>query len=659
MAKIQIFGNILSYATPSASGDLVPKWYVDAMAENPGQTTMTIMTGTSIAPTQTGQVFYKEVTANTAFTLNASGLSAVNNEVCEFYLVINSSGNTVTLPSGWVWAGGSAPTIAEGTSIIHVFTTNAKSTWRAELLGAFPALSNSIVFTLQVPANADVWLAYGSPFESPITATWGDGSREVITTGDIQHTYTTAGTYRVKLKSANGKMPTLFFNTNSDYLRSVDYADVEWYGDSVSGTNLLYIGEMFDSCEHLTSVPATLFARNSNIGTFGLCFKNCSSLESIPAGLFGNNTSCLDFGSCFEGCSSLEALPAGLFAGFSSATSFSNCFRGCTAIPSIPADTFDGCSAVTSFAYCFMSCSSITAIPAGLFADCSNVTNFSACFEGTGVTSIPAGLFTSNRSVTNFAYCFESCRSLATVPTDLFDNLLNKADFFMCFANCSAWVPSTTTPYVPQIWERDNHAAYSISFTDTPFANTSAAVRQYVPDGWGGDITQYSSSTTYSKGDWTYYTFGGVPKVYTYINDTAGSNHMPGMATDYWAYGYLAPADVFVTFRREKSGYGINNNTTLTYYTTDFTNSNLTASWTQGSFNSATLSSTLWQQTDTLMMSTWALSNGNLTVTLSSPGPTQYPTSGLSGGDVLHFGGFVETEDSSYYYATSTTYSKN
>ena len=499
MANIKIFGNILSYATPSASGDLVPKWYVDAMAENPGQTTMTIMTGTSIAPTQTGQVFYKEVTANTSFTLNASGLSATNNEVCEFYLVINSSGKSVTFPSGWVWSGGSAPTIADGTSIIHVFTINAKTTWRAELLGAFPAIANSIIFTIQVPANTNIDLAHGEPFESPITATWGDGVTSEVTTGDLEHTYATAGTYQVKLKSSNGKMPVLYFSVNSDYIRSVDYVDVEWYGSALSGTNLIYVGEMFDQCEHLTTVPATLFARNNNIGDFGNCFRNCSGLESIPDGLFGNNTSARDFYRCFDGCSSLEAIPDGLFSGFSSVTTFERCFNGCTSLRSIPADTFEDCSAVTSFAGCFRFCSSITAIPSGLFADCQNVTSFTQCFENSGITTIPSGLFTANRSVTSFNSCFDTCHSLVTVPTNLFDNLTGKASFTACFSGCSSLAPSASPPYVPQVWEKDSATTSSACFSDTP-----ASVRQYVPSGWGGNIPLYNYYTTYSKGDWVY-----------------------------------------------------------------------------------------------------------------------------------------------------------
>lgn len=601
-------------------------------------------------------VFKIAPSSNISFSFAASDAS----DCMQTFDLVVTFGSTVydlAFPQSVSWSYYPSSFEANKTYIFQFSTFDSGETWYGVCLNGPPADSNknSIIFTIQVPANTNIYLAYGEPFESPITAAWGDGVTTEVTTGDLDHTYATAGTYQVKLKSSNGKMPVLYFTVNSDYIRSVDYADVEWYGDAVGNTNLITVTEMFSLCEHLTSVPATLFARNNNIGDFGSCFRNCSGLESIPEELFGNNTSCIDFSSCFEGCGSLEELPSGLFSGFSSVTTFASCFKGCTSLQSIPADTFEDCSAASSFASCFLNCSSLTAIPSGLFADCTNVSNFSSCFSGTSITSISSDLFTANRSVTSFNGCFSGCRSLVTVPTDLFDNLQTKADFRMCFNGCSAWVPASATPYVPQVWEKDTD---TLHFNATYcFGNTSASVRQYVPFGWGGDIAVYDSTATYSKGDWVYYSFGGVPKVYTYINDTPGSNHAPEITNGYWVYGYRAQAEVFVTFKLAKSGVG--NNTTLTYYTTDFINSNLSALWTQGNFSAATLNSSTWQQADTLMMSTWSLSGGNLTVTLSSMGPTQFPTSGLSSGDVLRFGGFEETEDSSYYYATSTTYSKN
>ena len=602
-----------------------------------------------------------------------------------FDLVV-TFGSTVynlAFPESLKWGYCPSEYEANTTYIFRFSTFDSGETWYGVCLNGPKSdpNKNSIIFIVTVPANTlvDLYNEYdGLTLLSPITADWGDGTTEELTTGTIQHTYTSAGTYQIRFKSTDGKMPILGFSYLEGLLDSIDYADVEWYCNSNFGTNLISVEYMFWGCENLVSVPGSLFSRNNNIGSFESCFQRCG-LESIPSGLFGGNTQAQLFNQCFSDCSNIESIPSNLFDGFVSVTSFSSCFGNCSSLLSIPTGLFDDCASVQDFAGCFGGCSSLTVIPSGLFDACTNVTSFSGCFDGTAISEIPASLFVYNRQVTNFSSCFSSCgdltiipnglfntnssannfnacfsgcTNLTTVPVNLFANI-TQADFRACFKNCSSFVPNVSPPYVPQIWEKDTDTTHDAVLYS--YLNASASARQYVPNQWGGTISGFNPLTMYSKGDWVWYTFNGVPKVYTYINETSANNQYPGLSTDYWVEGYLVPADVFVTFSKPQSGTSLVA-TTINYKGTEFTYSQAPA-WTYGSFDSATWNA-LWQQADSFMMSNLSLTNGVLTLTMGD-GANVYPLDNLAKGDVLTFGGFTESDDGSYWHATSSTYTKS
>ena len=62
----------------------------------------------------------------------------------------------------------------------------------------------------------------------------------------------------------------------------------------------------FDGCKNLRSIPADLFAYNTQVTNFDYCFKACQALTKIPDGLFANNTEATGFSGCFEGCLKLK-----------------------------------------------------------------------------------------------------------------------------------------------------------------------------------------------------------------------------------------------------------------------------------------------------------------------------------------------------------------
>ena len=71
------------------------------------------------------------------------------------------------------------------------------------------------------------------------------------------------------------------------------------YTSSSSRYNINYIKSIEEP------FPLMHQANGETITNFGSCFYNCSSLTSIPAGLFDKNTQVTSFNACFHSCSSL------------------------------------------------------------------------------------------------------------------------------------------------------------------------------------------------------------------------------------------------------------------------------------------------------------------------------------------------------------------
>lgn len=658
MANIQIFGNILACTHPVYPDDLATKGYVDSVA-NSNKKIMTVLSGTSVAPTQCGQVLLKNVTANTTLTFNSSGATVNNGELYGFDLILNISSGTVTFPSGWVWCNGTAPSTAIGGLFsIYIFTTDGGTTWYAEQTGHYPASGQLWLTVRTTAANQEISIenAYtGEILPTPVKIDWGDGTTNTYSKGTISHTYTTAGTRRVIVGSSTGILPMMWF-MDVDWLISVDWCDVEWYdyGDTVS------FSSMFTGCSSLTGVPDTLFAKNPSSSLFDSCFEGCTSLVAVPQNLFGTRST-VDIGSCFKDCTSLVYVPSSLLSGCTTVYG-SRTFKGCSSLTSIPHGLFKSSSTVIDFSESFMGCSSLTSIPGDLFAYCSAARNFDSCFQGcSGLTSIPSTLF-DNVSTTNckFLQCFSGCTALTTIPTDLFDHIVS-GNFLNCFAGCTSWVADTSSPYVPQIWNKDTQPINSGAYYSYVSGLAPSTTLAYIPYQWGGTLQRYNPSTTYAEGDIVYYPVpsngtGYANNVKVYVCTATSTGNAPTNSS-YWHEGYDLPstATSVITFKKQKAGIGLN------YYDLNYENGTYTItddtppiSWTPGSFNSQTLSGTKSSgSANALMVSSWSLSGGVLRITLGAMASQM----GLSSGTVLTFGGFVESEDSEWYYATSSTFS--
>nr|WP_288936239.1 BspA family leucine-rich repeat surface protein [uncultured Allomuricauda sp.] len=210
-----------------------------------------LLTGWSSLPTlQTGVVF-----------------DAGNSQFCsassERQLLIDSYGWTIT---------------DDGNTDGCYFVT----TWKTDNPGI--SADNQIT----IPTHLDETYSY--------TVDWGDGNSDTNVTGDITHTYATAGTYQV---SISGDFPRIYFNDfdgtekDSDKLLSVD----QWGTGRWSSMD-----NAFTNCSNM-DVLATDIPDLSQVTSLGAMFRFCQSLEgndSFSNWDVGNVT---NFSNLFDGAS--------------------------------------------------------------------------------------------------------------------------------------------------------------------------------------------------------------------------------------------------------------------------------------------------------------------------------------------------------------------
>ena len=370
--------------------------------------------------------------------------------------------------------------------------------------------SDTTSFSFKISAAGEFWVD------------WGDGTAvETITktdtnTRNISHTYTTAGTYTIRM----GGRATKYYNGNStaaiSFLGNTSLASVSGslgkIFPTLSSTSQPRFYRTFYGCTNLTSVPETLLS-----GVYGApirnmfteMFYNCTALTEIPAKLF----------------STIRGAPAmGLFNGT---------FYGCTGLTSIPDGLFSGLAgapAGSMFRYVFYGCSGLTGkIPSNLFGNISGEaasSMYAWAFEGcSGLTGeIPLGLFgnlSGERATTMFYHTFYGCKGLygksarnpdGTYLYEVYPSTTNSYTGYMYTGTCledNASIPSTwggaTCTYV----EPEPEYPFELTTTSDTSSfsfNISAAGKFYVNWGDGSafqkiekaDTTQQTISHTYT-----------------------------------------------------------------------------------------------------------------------------------------------------------------
>ncbi len=408
--------------------------------------------------------------------------------------------------------------------------------------------SDTTSFSFKIAAAGEFWVD------------WGDGSDiRVITKTDttsqtISHTYTTAGTYTIRM----GGRATKYYDGNST-------ANISFIGNtslaSVSGS----LGEIFPT---MSSTSQPRFYRT---------FYGCTNLTSVPetllSGVYGAPIRNM-FTEMFYNCTALTEIPAKLFSTIRGAPAmglFNGTFYGCTGLTSIPDGLFSGLSgapAGSMFRYVFYGCSGLTGkIPSNLFGNISGApasSMYAWAFEGcSGLTGeIPLGLFgdlSGSRATTMFYRTFYGCKGLSgksarnpdgTYLYDVFTSTANGYTGYMYTGTCledNASIPSTwggaTCTYVEPEPENYPFELTTTSSTTSYSFKISAAGTFYVNWGDGStyekitkaDTTTQTISHTYAnKGTYTV-KLAGQATTYSTSETTAAISFMEDVDHDYYA----------------------------------------------------------------------------------------------------------------------------
>ena len=368
------------------------------------------------------------------------------------------------------------------------------STWSYDALDAYVDLVNkgwtitqngtpTIAYTIN---NSGTSFTLRSSGTVNYTVDWGDGSAlETSTSNTLAHTYSSSGTYVVKINNNSGATYRPFFINSGDEDQIVSVviagagsltdlthafqgsANMTSYKQVSSVTsNVTSLSSSFASCSSLTSFPAI---DASSVTSVHSAWKECTNLATFPAIDLSSTTqfyrgwkdctSLTSFGLCdtssgqtfgetWFNCSSLTSFP---LIDTSSATNLNDTWRSCSSLTSFPqidtssvtlmSRTWRGCSSLTSFPQVdtssvtlmnstWQSCSSLTSFP---LIDTSSVTDPRDAWNNcTGLTSFPALNLSSGG---DFRGAWFNCSSLTSFPSI---TPTSGTDFGGAWRNCSS-----------------------------------------------------------------------------------------------------------------------------------------------------------------------------------------------------------------------------
>ena len=198
---------------------------------------------------------------------------------------------------------------------------------------------------------------------------WGDDSSDTITAFDdvaLTHTYSTAGTYNLKISGNTYEYP-YFFNGDDGKLVSIDNGGILSFGTSAISA--------FRNSINLTQIS---FINTTGVVQFTDTWRVCNSLTSFP---LIDTSSGISFSNAWNGCVNLTSFP---LLDVSSGTNFTKAWLSCANLTSFPLiDTSSG----TDFTSTWNTCVSLTSFP---LIDMSSGTNFDSTWNAcANLTSFP------------------------------------------------------------------------------------------------------------------------------------------------------------------------------------------------------------------------------------------------------------------------------
>jgi len=228
------------------------------------------------------------------------------------------------------------------------------------------------------------------------TVDWGDGSdEETSTSNTLAHTYSSSGTYKVKINSNSGATyrPKFDQSGDEDQITSVEVGVKD---SSLFGTD---IQNAFRGAQNMTEYTQ-VSAATSAVTNFVRTWQGCSGLTSFP---LIDTSSATSFSATWAQCSGFTEFPV---LDFSSATNLNAAWNSCTGITTFP--TIDT-SSVTNFTSTWISCSGLTTFPV---LDTSGGTSFDSAWRScTALTTFPQ---IDTSSGTNFNSAWRTCSAMIT-----------------------------------------------------------------------------------------------------------------------------------------------------------------------------------------------------------------------------------------------------
>jgi len=238
------------------------------------------------------------------------------------------------------------------------------------------------------------------------TIDWGDGTvDENLTINTPSHTYSSVGSYKIKIFSSGVYRP--YVNNNTTLIHVV--RSVEITENAILGTNLQ---QAFYKLQKLHTFKCA-FSATSSVTNFQALFNGCTVLSQVD--LF-DTSSGTNFSGVFYGNRGAP-FPA---LNTSNATNIGSMYRETFSLAELPAiDT----SNVTSFGATWRTCN-ITTFPS--FYDFSSATSFDQAWRGSVIYNFPANMFDNTGTLNSNAFgnAFSGCRLTA----QSIENILTSLD---------------------------------------------------------------------------------------------------------------------------------------------------------------------------------------------------------------------------------------
>ena len=270
-------------------------------------------------------------------------------------------------------------------------------------------VSDDLLYTI---SNSGTSFTLRSTGTVNYTVDWGDGSdEETSTSNTLAHTYSSSGTYVVKINSNSGAYRPRFNSSgDEDQLTSVEVGvkDSSLFSTSIDAA---FRGAQ-NMTEYIEGGSAT-----SAVTNFNNVWRDCSSLASFPLIDTSSGTS---FISTWRNCSDLTTFPQ---IDTSSANTFQNTWMGCNFLNSFPTIDTSNASNITGT---WRSCARIITFPS---LDFSSGANFERAWQNcTRMTTYPANQFDTTGTLNSIAFrnawlnCKLTAQSIENILTSLDTN---------------------------------------------------------------------------------------------------------------------------------------------------------------------------------------------------------------------------------------------